>query len=506
MSRLRRPRAGRRVGALLSVAVLAVLGVGTARMLRLPSRQMEAPPAPPLGLGPEEAAASAARLAGALRIATVSAEGGSDPAALEELHAHLRASFPRVHGALARELVGGASVLYGWAGSEPLLAPLLLCAHLDVVPADPAAWTHPPFGGVVEGGFVWGRGALDDKASALALLEAVELLLGRGWSPRRTVLLAFGHDEELGGAAGAAAIAAELARRGVRPGLVLDEGGSLVEGIVPGVAAPVALIGIAEKGYATVRLSARGEGGHSSMPPASTPVGRVAAAVASLEAHPFRARLDGVARTHLEFLAPELPFGRRFLLANLWLSAPLVERSLLATPETAALVRTTLAATRIEGGSKENVLPRGASALVNLRLLPGTSVAEALARIERVVDDPEVAVELVPGAWEPTRVAPVDAPAFRCLQRTVAQLFPGAVVAPYLVVGGTDARHYEGIAEAVYRFLPLRLVGQADVRRLHGVDERIALDDYLGMIAFYVRLLEAAQETGALEPTASTDA
>ncbi|MDP6408964.1 MAG: M20/M25/M40 family metallo-hydrolase, partial [Planctomycetota bacterium] len=406
----------------------------------------------------------------------------------DALLAQLGDDFPRVHASLEPERVGRHAQLYHWTAPEPRGAPLLLLAHLDVVPVEEGGdWPYAPFGGELAEGFVWGRGALDDKSSALAILEALELLLAEGLRPRRDVWIAFGFDEEVGGERGAAIVARLLVERGVRPGLVLDEGLAVLEGIVDGVERPVAAVGVCEKGSATVRLSAAGLGGHSSLPPPQTAVGRVAAAVARLEERGLPAALDGPSRDLFVALVPHMPFARRLVLANLWLFEPLVLDKLLAVPSTAALVRTTTAATLISGGVKANVLPASAEATVNFRVHPHDSVAGVLAHVREVVADELVAVELIEGV-EPSPVSPAEGEAFAWLERTIRQVFPEAVVAPSLVTGATDARHFAACSPAVYRFLPVRL-GPDDLPRIHGAAERLALDGYLDMVRFYAQLI-----------------
>ena len=331
----------------LLFAVVSLVAVLLVRGLLSSSRQVVSEASPPVRV---DADGVAERLAGALRIRTLSVPGGpEDEATFLELHDYLAVTWPVAHATLTREVVGGLSLLYAWQGTDPSLPPLLLLGHLDTVPVDPAAeasWTRPPFSGEVADGFVWGRGALDDKGQVVAQLEAVEALLVEGFRPRRTVLLAYGHDEEIGGRRGAGEIAALLEARGVRASLVLDEGMIIADGMVPGVAAPAALLGISEKGSIHVRISATGEPGHSSMPPRHTAVGRVSAAVAKLEASPMKAALDGPAAMLFDVLGPEMDFGKRLVFANRWLLGPLVVKTLEANHRTNALVRTTAAETR----------------------------------------------------------------------------------------------------------------------------------------------------------------
>jgi carboxypeptidase PM20D1 len=443
---------------------------------------------------PLDEAALARRLAAAIAIPTLSPT--RDAPALDAFHAlqaQLAADFPRTHAGLERETVNGASLLYRWPG-RAACAPLLLAAHQDVVPIEPGTesdWTHAPFSGAIADGYVWGRGAIDDKASLLAILEAVEHLLGTGFVPACPVWLAFGHDEEVGGDAGAKAIAARLQARGVVPAFVLDEGGALTQGTFAGLDVPLATIGVAEKGYLSVRLSARGEGGHSSMPPRHSAIGRVAAAVARLEADRPAAALGAVQRELLARVAPHLPFGKRLVLANLWISGPLVESLLGAVPASDATLRTTTAPTMFHAGVKDNVLAQQAEAIVNFRIRPGDSIAGVLAHVRAAVDDPQVEVEAYGGfGSEPTAPAPWDNAAFALIESALRSASAEAqlVVAPYVTNGATDARHYAALTPNLYRFAPFKLMPD-ELAAFHGTDERIAITEHARAVRFYVALL-----------------
>jgi carboxypeptidase PM20D1 len=490
----------KRIAAALLGLLVVLVGVAGVRTQRLETPAVTLTPAATLDL---DTAGVAGRLAAALRFPTISylEPGRIDDAAFAGLRAFLETSYPLAHGMLDREIIGGHSLLYTWPGTQPELAPVLLLSHMDVVPVEEGArgeWTHPPFAGVVADGFVWGRGALDNKTGVLGILEAVELLLAEGHRPRRTVLLAFGHDEEAGGFTGARAIATLLQERGVRPALVLDEGGFITQGVTPGIGSPVALVGVAEKGYLSLELLARSDGGHSSMPPAQTAVGVLARAVDRLQSSPFPARLDGVPLDMFTQLAPAMGFGTRAAVANLWLSRPMLERQLLAAPTTAAMLRTTTAPTMFEGSPKDNVLPIHARAVVNFRIRPGESVASVSARVRRVIDDERVVVRAIqPFLVEPSPISPSDGAAFELLRRTILQVQPDALVAPYLLMAATDARHYTGIADNVYRFLPVRITPD-DLHRVHGTDERIHIDDYARIVRFFHQLLLNLETAGPL--------
>lgn len=441
----------------------------------------------------------AERLAGAVRIPTISHEDPArfDAAAFRELHAHLQRSFPRAHAELRREIVGEHSLLYTWAGTDQSLEPILVAGHMDVVPVEPGTesrWSQPPFAGRVDDELIWGRGAIDNKSAVVGALEAVETLLSEGFRPRRTVLLAFGHDEEVGGTRGARAIARLLEQRGVRLAMVLDEGGVIGDGLLPGVAAPTALVGIAEKGFASVELVARGSGGHSSLPPRESPIGALGAAVARLEQRQMPARLEAPTRHMFARVGPHFPAGQRVAFANLWLTRPLVLRSLEKTPATNAMVRTTTAATVFQAGTKDNVLASQARAVINFQILQGDSVAGVLRHVRDVVNDTSIDVRLT-GAFsaEPSAVSNPETPSFRMLERAIASVAPDAVVAPYLVVVVADARHYAGLTGNIFRFLPLRLA-PPDLARMHGTDERVAIADYELAIRLYRQLIRNSAE------------
>ncbi|HEX9940402.1 MAG TPA: M20 family peptidase [Thermoanaerobaculia bacterium] len=480
----------RRILAVLGLALLVLIAVILVRTALVKSRQVQAEPVRDLTI---DARAAAGRLAGALRFPTVSHEGGAnvEAGAFLGLHQYLERSFPRVHAALAREPVADYSLLYTWKGRNPALPPILLMSHLDVVPVEPGTerqWVHPPFAGAIDRGYVWGRGALDDKVGVLGLLEAIETLLARGFQPQRTVYLAFGHDEEIGGRKGAAAIAALLERRGVRPELILDEGGAIIEGMVPGVDRPAAMVGTAEKGSLSVELVATSEGGHSSMPPPHTAIGRLSAAIARLEDNPMPARIGGATKRSFEYLAPEMPFGPRLVLANLWLFGPLAERQFASEPAGNARIRTTTAATIFQGGVKENVLPHRARAVVNFRILPGDTIAGVLRHVRTTVGPGIKVAPVSPFNSEPSPESDVAAPAFGLIQKTLAQVFPGSVVSPNLLPGATDTRHYVRLSRNVYRFAPVRMKAE-DLSRIHGTNERVGVENYGEVVRFYAQLL-----------------
>jgi carboxypeptidase PM20D1 len=485
----------------VGAALLLVVGVVLVRTLRYRSVQ------PPVDRAPEVAIpkGAAERLAGAVRIATISHEepAAFDAGAFQALHAYLAAQFPRVHSQLRRETVGIHSLLYTWQGSDPSLKPILLMGHLDVVPVEPGTegkWQQTPFSGRIADGFIWGRGAIDNKLSVMGTIEAVEMLLGEGFRPARTVYLAYGHDEEVGGARGAREIAGLLKGRGVELEMVLDEGGVIGDGLFPGISAPAALVGIAEKGFVSIELSTRAAGGHSSLPPRQSAIGILSAAIARLEENPMPARLEVPTHQLFQRIGPRFPFAQRAVFANLWATRPLVTRKLEASPTTNAMVRTTTAVTMFQAGTKENVLASRARAVVNFRILPGDSIANVVDHVRRVIDDPRVEVRRVGGfSAEPSAVSSPQSESFRILERAIRSVAPEAIVAPYLVVVVTDARHYAELSRDVFRFMPVRLTSQ-DLERIHGTNERIAVRDYERAIRLYRQLILNAAGSSTTPP------
>lgn len=420
----------------------------------------------------------AERLSVMIQHPTVSSEWertGSAPfTAFQALLAEL---YPLAHSRLEFERIGELGLVYRWAPATPSdAAPVVLMGHYDVVPVagQEAAWTKPPFSGEIADGHVWGRGALDDKGAVCVLLEAVENLLAEGWAPAREVLICLGGDEEVYGRS-AQQIATTLRERGVRPWFVLDEGGAITEIPFPGVSGWFGMVGLAEKGVMTVRLSAAGTGGHASAPSGLTAVGRISRAVNRLNRNPFPIRLPKTVRQLLAAIADHAePKYARLYRAALAVPALTSRLLTLAGPDARVLVQTSLAATMLAGGSSANVLPSQASATLNLRVNVGESTAGVLARLRRVIADREVVVELVEGD-EPTPESGFGNPAWRVLAAAVEAAYPGVPVLPYLTTAATDGRHWHRFTPDVYRFAPL-LMDAAQRGSIHGNNEHVSID------------------------------
>ncbi len=475
----------------ISIIVLALFVLAFA-LLRTASFARPIQSAPEVETLPVDGAAAAGHLADLLRCETISGEPGDPPPheALQALHACIKELYPRVHTQLSRETVNEYSLLYTWQGENPDLAPVLFAAHQDVVPAVAEKWQKPPFSGAIEDGFVWGRGALDIKNQMMAVLESVEALLAAGYRPQRTVYLAFGHDEEIGGLNGARAIAALLKERGIDLWAVLDEGGTVVQGVLPGVASPVALVGVAEKGYLTIELTVEATPGHSSTPPDHSAIGILAAGIQRLENAPLPSRLDMV-RPMFQAIGPAAPFMQQVAFANTWLLGGVVRKTLLSRPTTAATVRTTTAVTMIQAGVKDNVLPSQARAVVNFRLMPGDSIADVCEHARRAINDKRVQLRAIEDhAWEASPVSTTDGLAYDMLEKAILASFGSMPVAPYLVMGATDARYYSTICPNAYRFTPV-LLDPVDLARIHGDDERISLEAVERMLIFFQHIIKA---------------
>jgi carboxypeptidase PM20D1 len=425
-----------------------------------------------------------------IRIPTVSDRDRDqeDRAAFAALLAELRARFPRLHESCEVQRISGDALLVRWAGRSSD-APVVLMAHLDVVPVDdPATWTHPPFAAEVVDGFVWGRGALDCKGSLVATCQAVEELIAEGFVPARDVWLSLGCNEEVSGRAAKDAVAV-LLDRGVGPWFVVDEGGAIVKGVLPGVGAEIAVIGVSEKGTVDVDLTARGDGGHASAPRRGGATARLARAITRLEKRPFPAHLPDATVEMMEHVAPHARMPLAAVFSHARLLRPVLARVLPRLGhETAALARTTVAVTQLSGSPGANVIAATARAHVNMRVMVGETVDGAIERIRRTVKDPRVEVTLVSGD-EPSPVSPTDDAAYRLLVSTLEDVFPGTVAVPYVMLAATDSRHFHRVWPRVYRFTPLRMSTEQRAS-IHGVDERIGVEALLDGVRWYRRLLE----------------
>jgi carboxypeptidase PM20D1 len=400
--------------------------------------------------------------------------------------------YPGVHSSLTREIVAEHSLLYRWAGRSAE-APTVLLAHYDVVAASDERWDHPPFGAELTGEgddlLLWARGALDDKGALVSILEAVERCVAEGFVPSNDIYLSFGHDEETTGS-GSQAIVALLDSRGIRPALLVDEGGAVVEDIFPGVGGPIAVVGVSEKGITSVDLTVVQDGGHASTPPKLSATARLARAIVRLDGSPFRARFS---TTNLEMIRTVGAHARqpyRFLFTQQWLTRGI----LLALfsrlgDETRAMVRTTAVVTRLAGSDADNALAEKASAVVNMRVAVGSTVAESVDHIRRAIADDRVEVTAL-NPSEPSPISPTTGPQWDAVRSAILAVYPDVIVTPYIQLGASDSRHFARICDAVYRFTPFEM-SLAQRGTLHAVNERIHVATWLRGIDFYEALVRS---------------
>jgi carboxypeptidase PM20D1 len=427
----------------------------------------------------------------ALQIPTISYDESSklDHSAFQAFHQHLAQSFPLVHAKTQLTKFNDYSMVYLLKGQNPQLKPALFMGHMDVVPVDEQTknqWLQPPFSGNVVDGVIWGRGAIDDKVSVLALMESLEWFLAKNNIPQRDIYFAFGHDEEAGGD-GAKAIAQYFAEQDIQFEFILDEGGVITDGIIPGTTQPIALVGVAEKGRVNFKLTVKGEGGHSSQPPAHTAAGILARAIVNVENNKFDARSEFF-DLMFDNIGYSMPLSQRLPLANLWLFEPLVLSKLLKSPISAASARTTTAVTMLQGSTKSNVLPTIATAVINFRILPGDTIDSIHAHLERVIDDHRVILSY-DQANEASAVSPTDNIGFKLIESSIRRLDDNVLVTPYLVLAATDSRHFQGLSDNIYRFMMVSL-NPDTLKQFHGLNEQITVKDYLNAIQFYYAMLE----------------
>ncbi len=477
-------------GYAVSVLVVLIAAVVLVRAVRFrPPVRANAPEPLPM---PPDAMAVAEKMAAAVRIPTISTHPDHPERtdAMLAYHAEMERLFPRVHGAMERTVVNGLSLVYRWPGKSSK-EPVCVMAHMDVVPVESGTeqdWKHGPFSGDIADGFVWGRGTLDIKSHMICALEAAEWLLAEGFTPARDIWFAFGHDEEAGGHDGASRMVAWFREKGVHFAYVLDEGGLVSEGAVKGIDRPLALIGVCEKGYADIRFTACDEGGHASMPPRHSALGLVSTFFHRLERRPMKARLIPLVRTFLDAVGREMSFGMRVILANLWLFKPLFMVVFSAGRTGNAMLRTTAAPTMAQASNAANVLPQKAEGVANFRLLPGDTGDTLMAHLGKVAKGLGMTMEAIQ-LNNPSGISSTDHPAWRRIVEGAGRLYPDAIAVPYLMMGATDSRKYEPVSDNQYRFTPYH-IGTEDIRRIHGTNERISVDNLNRCVAFFRYMME----------------
>lgn len=433
-------------------------------------------------------------LSAAIKIKTISPEDpiDFDSAQFTRFSEFLSSTYPLVEKALAKKIINEYSSIYKWQGSNTQLKPVILAAHLDVVPVpeeDLDNWTSPPFSGNIQDGILWGRGTMDDKISVIGILEAAEHLLLEGHIPERTVYIAFGHDEEIGGLNGAQSIVNYLKQQGVAAEFVLDEGFAITRGLVPGVLTDIALIGIAEKGFASVTISVEMEGGHSSMPNAETAIKLIANAITILENNPFPAEITEPVQQFLEYVGPEMRFQEKLVFANNKLFKSVIKGIYQQSGPGRAVIQTTMVPTVFISGLKDNVIPSSASATINFRILPGLTIRQLMHRVSELINDERIQISLRDFHSEASKVSSINSPSYSLINQSIKEIYPTVITVPNLVIGATDGRYYEGISENVYRFLPIHM-NPGNIKAMHGINENIPVDEFEDAIRFYVQLIQ----------------
>ncbi|MDG1104611.1 MAG: M20 family peptidase [Cyclobacteriaceae bacterium] len=471
----------RKIILLISVVMISLASLSVFNAVMLSSKQLASEPLERLNLSDEVFQ----NLSKAIQYPTISfgEEVPVDSITFIGFHKFLEATFPLTHATLSLEKINTYSLLYTWEGSEASKKPIIFMSHQDVVPVDEPTlkdWEADPFEGKISKTDIIGRGSMDDKASLIALLEAVELLLEESFKPSQTIYLAFGHDEEVGGSKGAAEIVKYLKSKDVQAVMTLDEGGFLAENMVPGIDKPIAMVNLAEKGFASFNLIVKTQGGHSSQPPKENTIGMLAQAIVNLENNQLPYKLVKPIDYQFEYIGAELPFLKKLAFANPWLFEKRILESLNA--------HTTTAPTIIQGGVKNNVIPTVASATINFRILPGETIASVKQHIEKNISNK---IEVVPVGFltNPSPVSRIDSEVYAILEKTIRSMFPNSIVVPGLVGGGTDARYFYEISDDVYRFYPIRVQPES-MTRLHGIDEKISKDNYKEIIEFSYHLIK----------------
>lgn len=366
--------------------------------------------------------------------------------------------------------------------------PVLLLGHYDVVPVAEGTeedWQTDPFGGEVKDGYIYGRGTLDDKNQVISIMESLENLLLEGYIPSRDIYLAFGFDEEVGGTNGAREIAAYFMRKNIKFAMVLDEGGAVMEDVLEGVSVPLALVGVAEKGSSMIKVTAKGEGGHSSMPPEYLVTEVLGKALLAIASQPMEARLTSAVEAMFQGMGPHMGWKGK-LLGNIRASFPLVRKTLEKTPALHALIRTTITPTVVRAGSAYNVIPQEASIILNARILPGDTSEDVLRHLKKIHEGLPVQYQYLVKE-EASKVTDHEGETFSLLKNLIHSIYEDAVVLPYLMAGGTDSRKYEEVSDNILRFSAVRMKNE-DLKRIHGTDERISVENLGRMIAFYWNL------------------
>ena len=427
------------------------------------------------------------KLGAMIRVPTVSKHEHEDLSDFYRYHAELERLFPLLHKHLEKTVLNG-TLLYRWKGSDETLLPVLFMGHQDVVPASDEGWSVPAYSGTVKDGCLYGRGALDCKGTMYVQMQAVEELLADGFVPKCDVYLEYSINEETGGD-GAAAAMRYLRDKGIRFAFVLDEGGAVIEEAVPGMDRPYAVLGFTEKGYMDVKITARGKGGHSTTPPRKTPAARLYAFAGEIERkRPFKKVISSEVKQMFKQMAPSLPFGMRLLLGNIWLFEPLLKAVMpMVSPFGEALMATTCCFTQMKGSDAANVIPKEPYLIANLRCSAHQNCEESLKVLKKYGKKYGLEFEVLLQR-DASAVSDIHSEAYKFVENTIRDHFPDVGTAPYLIMGGTDCRHFHALSDTALRFCPVRM-NDAQNASCHAVDENVTVAALAEGVLFYKRLL-----------------
>lgn len=408
------------------------------------------------------------------------------------MHKYLEDTYPLIHKTLEKEIINEYGLLYKWTGTGSDKKPFLMMAHMDVVPADERTlrkWKYPPFSGEIAEGYVWGRGAIDMKGQLAAEMESIEYLLSQGYKPKRDIYIALGFDEERMGRLGAKNMVEVLKQRGINFDFVIDEGGVIADGKEFGIDGKLALICISEKGYADIKLTAESAGGHASRPPKQTAAGALSEAIVKLEKHHMKSTLNKPMRSMMNSVCGYMKFPGNVAASNLFITKPLMLKSLSSTPNGNAMIHTTVAPTMLMGSTATNVLAERAEAVINCRISPDDSIDGLIKYIKKIVGT-GIKVEII-NAHEPSSVSSTESDAYKNIEETIRETFPDYIISPFLMVAATDSRWYAQISDGVYLFEPFRSMCE-DINTMHAAGERLKIDSLYEGTGFFIRLVKKA--------------
>ena len=477
----------KRLLSILLLALVAVVVLVLFNTFRFSNTQPSKEALPVAGISDS----AAIHLSNAIQIKTISFGDtlAIDTSEFLKFRSFMESAYPIMHQKLARQSFNEFSYVFTWKGKDTTRKPIVLMGHLDVVPVEAVAeskWTVPSFSGLIKNDTVWGRGAVDDKGSCIAIMEAVEQLLKEGFVPPQTIYLCFGHDEEISGKRGAAVMSKWFRDNKIEPALVLDEGGMIDTEILKEAKRPLAVIGVGEKGFVNIDMAVEIAGGHSSMPHKETSIDVLNKAIENVRKEQMPATITPAVDEMLKKMGPYQGFTTRMAISNLWLFKGLLISEMEKSNQTNAMIHTTLVPTIVRSGIKDNVIPSIANATFNSRILPGETSDDVVNFVKKAVNDERVSIKKQSiSLMEPSTTTSTEHPMYKMIETVTYKTVPGIVVSPYLVVGATDSRYFRGFSDAVFNFTAIQ-----NAKGFHGIDERIGISDLKRMIFFYTLLIK----------------